>query len=674
MRIHSIGLSLLMAGFLVLPLRVSADSFSCNQEEITRTIAAAANYESGMSLEPLRQIEIFVRQAVGKPGLCREIEAGLVKLLKPSSTFEAKRFACEQLAVIGSDESLPAVTALLKNNDTVGIACLALGVRPSVKANEALRSALSLLQGAARLQVIGALGDRCDAESVELLADFARNPDVMIAETAITALRKIGNESALGKITAFRAETNPALASVIIGARFRTAEQLVTNGDRKAAAAIYTEFSQPSLPVFVRRAAFTALLQLDKDGGEQRILDTLHGADTALKPVAIAGIRSLKAWSVSKKFACELPKLRPEEQVCMIEALASRDDSAALAAIRNMILSSDALVRHSAVTAVGKLDGAKSVPLLSRALANTQDREELQVIELALSNLKGGRKTDKTMIKEMKNTSGSVKNSLISVAAKRHSRVAMPALLEETTGTDASTVRVAYQALAKLSTGDDLPVLLEKLKNLKAPEARPDAESAIAITMTKIENPVDRTDVICATLAKSNDIAFRSSLLRLLPTCADARALATLKAALKDNDSNIRETAVRTLTEWPDDNVWDALTGIRRQAEKELFRTLALRGMVRLAAKQNAAADAKSMDRYRQLFADAQNDDERKLVLSALAGAVHPDALQLALSLLSNSAVRAEAELAVKKIAAAIKDKNPQAAQDALKKLKTVKP
>jgi hypothetical protein len=192
--------------------------------------------------------------------------------------------------------------------------------------------------------------------------------------------------------------------------------------------------------------------------------------------------------------------------------------------------------------------------------------------------------------------------------------------------------------------------------------------------MSKIENVMDRTDVICVTLAKSNDVEFRSSLLRLLPNCADAKALATLKAALKDNDPAVRETAVRTLTDWPDNSAWDALTEIRRQGEKELFRTLALRGLVRLAAKQNAAADATSMDRYRQLFADAQNDDERKLVLSALAGAVHPDALQLALPLLSDSAVRPEAELAVKKISTAIKDKYPQQAKDALQRLKAAKP
>jgi hypothetical protein len=70
------------------------------------------------------------------------------------------------------------------------------------------------------------------------------------------------------------------------------------------------------------------------------------------------------------------------------------------------------------------------------------------------------------------------------------------------------------------------------------------------------------------------------------------------------------------------------------------------------------------------LLASAKTDDDRKLVLGALSGAASPEALALAAEQLANTGVRAEAELAVKKIAEAIKDQHPQAAQDALDKLK----
>jgi hypothetical protein len=60
-----------------------------------------------------------------------------------------------------------------------------------------------------------------------------------------------------------------------------------------------------------------------------------------------------------------------------------------------------------------------------------------------------------------------------------------------------------------------------------------------------------------------------------------------------------------------------------------------------------------------------------RLILGALGGAAHPDALKLALPLLDKTGVHAEAEVAVKKIAESIKGQYPQAAEEALKRLQS---
>ena len=73
--------------------------------DLTQLTADAAKWESGQNVGPLRQIEQLARESAGKPAQCAELEAALVKLLASSSTSEARRFACQQLAVIGSDAS-----------------------------------------------------------------------------------------------------------------------------------------------------------------------------------------------------------------------------------------------------------------------------------------------------------------------------------------------------------------------------------------------------------------------------------------------------------------------------------------------------------------------------------------------------------------------------------------
>lgn len=227
--------------------------------DLARSVAEVAGYESGASLEPLRQIEILVGQSVGKSGLRSELETALAKLITGNATHEAKRFACQQLAIVGSDRSLSAVAELLKHNETVGLACLALGTRPSTKASALLRKSLSSLRGVARAQVIDTLGDRRDIASVILLTHLARDPDLTTAEAAITALGKIADRPARNAITGLRKQANPALARAVLDASLRVAEKLAAAGDRKAVAALYDELSQPAQPSFVRRAAEAAL-------------------------------------------------------------------------------------------------------------------------------------------------------------------------------------------------------------------------------------------------------------------------------------------------------------------------------------------------------------------------------------------------------------------------------
>jgi hypothetical protein len=108
--------------------------------------------------------------------------------------------------------------------------------------------------------------------------------------------------------------------------------------------------------------------------------------------------------------------------------------------------------------------------------------------------------------------------------------------------------------------------------------------------------------------------------------------------------------------------------GVCRSPDAGARRSLALRGLVRIAAEGNAAPDAALAGRYRELAACAKDDGERKLVLGALAGAAHPDTLSIAVRLLAEPGVRPEAEQAVARLAAALEKSHPDLARDALQK------
>jgi len=650
-------------------LFVSSLPASANAADLSQLVADTAKWESGQSQEPLRKFEQLARDSAGRKQQRAKLEAALVKLLASTSTSEARRFACQQLAVIGSDASVPALAKLLQDNETVGLACLTFGNRPSARADQALRAALPAARGQDRLQIISTLGNRRDAKAVTALARLARDADAAVAEAATRALGMIASKSACDVMTALCKEASPPFNNTLADASLRCAEALAKAGNCKAATAICEELLAPSQSAHVRRGAFVMALASDKDGGQQRILQTLRGSDAALKPAAIAAVSSLRSQSASDVFARELSTLPPEEQVWLIDSLAARGDAPARAVIIASLESSDAGVRRAAAATLGRIGNSAAVRPLAKAIAAVKDADEARALESALGSLPGGGDTDKAIIAEVKSAQGKTRAHLIASLISRRSPQVVATLLEEAEDADPTVVKAAYRVLAKAGAGNPLPLLLAKFAALKKADLRSEVEVYVEQAVVASDDATRRSAAVREALANARDADSRCALIRLLPACGDAQALAALNAAASDADARQRDAAVRALAEWPDISAWNELIAIWQKPDIDTHGPLALRGLVRLAGDANARPDAKLVECYRQLLNGVRGDDELKLVLGALGGAAHPDVLKLALPLLEKPGVRAESEVAVRKIAEAIKDKNPEAAKQALERL-----
>ncbi len=640
---------------------------------INDALAKAAQYQSGDSMDALRQIETLVRQSVGDSAALASIENSLDKFIASPASIEAKRFVCGQLAVIGTDTSLEAIATLLGNNDTVGIACLALASHPSTKAGEVLRKALPTSTGAARLQIISTLGDMQDTASVTALKDLAEDADMVVAGAAVVALGKIPGDDAINALYSIRKSSKSELSLAVAEAFLRKAAQIAAAGQTDAARSLYEGLMGTSQPLHVRRGALIALFRLDKDGGQERILRSLRGADPRLVPTAIAAVPAVTNAEASDAFASELPKLNPEDQVLMIQALAQRGDLPSLRAVGRQIASTEPGPRLAAITAMGQYGDSSVLPLLTTALANQASPQERQALEQAIASLPGGDTATRSIIGELRKAISTAKPTLISALARRRSHLAVPVLLEESSSTNAIIARAAFQGLEKTAEPENLTAVINALVQLHADDTRPAAENAAMQILQKTPDAAKRTQAVCAALDANTVVATRCSLIRLLPVCGDQTAFAALQKASQDAQPQIRNTAIEAIAAWPDATAWNALVGFYQKPSDDSQRTLALRGLVRLVAEENAHPSPALFEHYRMILAGVRTDDERKLVLSALTVAAQPEALEIALPLLDIPGVRAEAALAVKKIANDIKAQHPQASAEALKKMESAK-
>ena len=489
---------------------------------------------------------------------------------------------------------------------------------------------------------------------------LAHNPALDAAEVLVM---HHGAQSPAGTLLSPEVKADSELISAYLCLRYgRTAE----------ADAIFQRLNQPQQPRQVRFAALRGTLTSAGDNAVPKMLALLAGSDADGRTVALGQIKLLGAPGRNTLIA-GLDQLPAPVRGIVVESLANLDEKAVLPVALTYLNHADANLRAVGLTALARLGDAASVPVIVQALAQATTPADRSPFEAALIRLPGADAAEAAMADALKGATGDTQRSLLAVLGKRSARSALPAVLAATGAGDAQTVKAAYRALTDLAAAEDVPVLLAKVAAAPA-DVRGEAENAAAKALLKIDKAGLRTPAVLAAFGQSPDMDKRRSQLRLLRDCGDAQALAAVQAALTDPEPRIREAALRALSEWPDAAAWDALAPVYAQPEKEQFRILALRGLVRQATALNDRPDAKLMERYGQLFAGAKTDGDRKLILGALGGCATPAAVDLAIALRSNPGIRAEVEATVKKIADAMKKQHPADAKAALQKLKQAKP
>jgi HEAT repeat protein/uncharacterized cupin superfamily protein len=617
----------------------------------------------------LRQIEIWVAAGTRDAGLRRELEKELaVLVISDSATYEARRFACAQLAVVGSEACLPALARLLKNEATVDIACLALANLPSERASEVLRDAAPRLKGNARLQVLKTLGTRRDPAACPLLARAVTEENPAVVETAILALGRIATPAALERLAVLRADARGSVAGAAREATMLAADRLAETGKRSEAEGLYMKLLGAEVAPGLRRGALIGLLHLDSDGGVGRIADVLDTEDAVLKPLAIAQVARLSARVTTTKFAARLPDLPPADQVLLIAALAERADPAARPAVSALLASSHPAVRWAATDALAQLGDASNVPGLCRLLVAAQTPPETRRVEMILSRLPGGETVDRALMVRLRDRMAGPKAPILAALVRRGNRAAMPTFMAEAGSGDVAMARLAFQGLDRLAVADDLPAILGALGGLQAPEAQADAEASVARALQRLVSSARRSELLRAALDQAVTPKARCAFVRLLPVAGDKAALTAVEAALGNPET--REAALDALADWPNCTVWDTLLGRYRAAPTEGEAVRVWRGLVRLAGEDNAQPTTEAIDRYGQLLTAARSDADRKAVLGVLGDCHDVRALRLAIDQLGNAGVQAEAAAAVRAIAEAVRARESQAAQAALDRLK----
>ncbi len=603
-------------------------------------------YKFGESNAVLNEIAARIDTQSNNPVELRKLEQQLLALLQaPESTMDVRHWACRQLAIAASDDSIALLAGLLADAQLASSARYALERIPGPRANQALVKAVRIADPRLRIGAINSLGARRTEAAVPELVRQLNDSDWAVAEAAANALGRIGNPACARALLRAQAQAKPEQAVMLADALLLCAGRAATEGQKANAFDLYKKLndSPPSPPV--RVAALRGMVLTGGEAGAGLILQTLKSENPQLRALAIHFIREIKGTELTRKLAEQLPQLDPAMQTLMMQALADRGDAAALPPIQDQLASENEAVQRAAISAMGELGDVSTItPLLTLAVQSKGAKQKLA--REALERLESP-EVNSSMIAAIKESDVPAQQELIRSLGARQARASVPELLSLAATSPHPPVRSeALKALATIADPNHLAQTTQLILLVQNQGDRDLAVKAAVASAKKLDDPTQRNAPFVDALNKPADPAVKASLLTGLGNFGGRDALNVVQAALADQDPAVREAAVKALSNWPSPEPMPLLLNIACSEQNEKMKMLAFKGYLQLAALPSDRPAVETVALFGEALKRASRAEEKRMIFSSLGTVRHPGALGLTLAYLNDKGLGTEAAIA----------------------------
>jgi len=217
-------------------------------------------YDWGANREALKPIDQAIVAAQGDAVARKVLEKRLVNALGGGLSRSAQDYVCRKLRVVGTAQSVEALAALLPAEATSHIARYALERIPDEKAVEAMRDALPKVSSKLKPGIIGSLGVRRDTKSIKAISRLLGDSDIQVARAAAQSLGLIGTSAAAKELSKFTKKASAKMKMPVADACLICADQLLADGEKSEAVALYKELKGDDQPTHVKVAAMKGMV------------------------------------------------------------------------------------------------------------------------------------------------------------------------------------------------------------------------------------------------------------------------------------------------------------------------------------------------------------------------------------------------------------------------------
>lgn len=591
-------------------------------------------------------------RAADSPARAADKQRPLIKLIESDAAPGEKALACKQLAVCGTKDAVPALSALLPDPNLSSWARIALEVIPDPAADYALRGALTRVQGRILVGVINSIGNRRDARAVEPLAAKLKDPDAEVVSAAAVALGRIGGPPAAKLLQPLLStaptEARPAVAQGCI----LCAETLVAGGKTAEAIALFDQVRNSQVSIQRMAEATRGTILARQSEGLPILLQQLQSEDKTSFAMALRTARELPGVAVTRALAAELKRSAPDRQPWLLLALADRGDEAVLPTVLAATKDGSKKLRTTALAVLERLGDASCIPALLEAAADA-DADLAKGAKTALLKLSAAN-VDADLAARLPKATGKTRAALIELAGQRLIRSALPTIVPCLQDSDAAVRSAAVSAVGALGEAPQAADLSKRLQATPDAKERAEIENALLAVASRV-------GASCAPhlmpLAKHDDPELRTIALHTMAAAGGTEALAIVKAAVEDRDEAVQDEAVRTLSTWPnnwpdDAAVAEPLLALAKSGRKPAHQILGFRGYLECVQTDKKLQDADKVAKIRELMPLMKLPEEKRSAI-AVAGTIRTsESLELLTTFAGDAAVAEEAWSALVSVAA----------------------
>jgi hypothetical protein len=239
---------------------VGAAETQVDSAAVDKAFETLKTYDWGADRNALNPIDQAIIAAKGNPAANKALEKSLAAALAAGISRSAQDYVCRKLRIVGTSQSVEALAALLADEKTSHIARYALDRIPDKKAVAALRDALPKVSNTLKPGIIGSLGVRRDKRSIKAMSKLLNNSDTQIASAAAHSLGLIGTSAAAKQLSRFVKKAPANMQMPVADACLICAEQLLADGRKSEAAALYNGLKGADQPKHVKVAAMKGML------------------------------------------------------------------------------------------------------------------------------------------------------------------------------------------------------------------------------------------------------------------------------------------------------------------------------------------------------------------------------------------------------------------------------